>query len=151
MKNQINFKTIYYPLFVLFILLNSNLVVAQQTNAEKIVGSWVFEAEASFSSMNKKASDFMNKNPQLKLQIQSAYIGKTITFLSNGNYSQTLGDGAKSSGQWKLNGSTVLIAAPDGAVFSYNFNLSNTNLLLTAVHEQGKSVSIVPNQYFIKI
>lgn len=151
MKNHSNLKGIFYPFVLFFIILSTNLVQSQETNANKIAGSWVFDAEASFSSMNKKASAFMDKNPQLKLQVQSAYIGKKITFLSNGVYSQTLSDGKKSSGEWNLNGAIIFITALDGTVFTYNFELSDASLLLTPTQEQGKSVSIVPNQYFTKI
>lgn len=43
------------------------------------------------------------KNSQLKLQIQSAYIGKTIGFVPNKIYSQILDNGRKASKKWKVN------------------------------------------------
>lgn len=150
MKNPISFKKVLYS-FLFFVVLTTNFVQSQTKNTNTIVGSWIFNNEASFSNLDKKASDFMDENPELKLQIQASYSGKLITFLANGVYSQTLGNGIKSSGNWEIKENSMLIKAPDGTVFKYSFKLSNTSLLLTTPQEQGKSISIVPNQYFTKI
>jgi len=147
MKPQHMYRKILLSSLFLFFL-SVTYLHSQERNTSNIVGSWIFDAKSSFDIIDQQTADFMSKNPQFRTQIQAAYVGKTITFFSNGAYTQVLGDRVSSSGKWTIEKNALQMVSSNGAIITYAFTISGSGLVLTIPDKSSKSV--VPYQYFTK-
>ncbi|WP_350284651.1 hypothetical protein [uncultured Croceitalea sp.] len=137
------------PIMAIF-LLTINVSQAQG-NAERLIGSWQFSTETSFSKMNQNAAERMGRDTELQQKIRAAYIGKTIAFMPDGSYAQVLGNGQKASGKWAVDKNMVRITVADGSAFYFRFQIVRGTLLLRPPNTEKTAQSIVPDQYFTKI
>ncbi|AWX45120.1 hypothetical protein HME9304_02130 [Flagellimonas maritima] len=143
-----------YPIICIYsvlFFLTLHPIQSQINDSDRIVGSWFFDSESSFAEVDREVNDFMEANPQLRVKMQSAYTGKTITFLANGAYGQVLGDGTRASGEWYIREDALFIKSQNDVVYTFQFKIQDNKLVLTTVSQNRESKSVVPNQYFTKI
>lgn len=96
-------KTIIYSLLTVVLLLPLS-VHAQQTIRVQLIGTWVFDYNASFAKMDSKVkAKFDTFSQEHRSRIESAYRGRKININSDGSYSQVLADGTQFIGTWVLN------------------------------------------------
>lgn len=96
-------KTIIYSLLIGVLLLPLS-VHAQQTIRVQLIGTWVFDYNASFAKMESKVkAKFDAISQERRSRIENAYRGRKININSDGSYLQVLADGRQIIGTWVLN------------------------------------------------
>ena len=144
-------KTIYTFLTLIFLTFvqTSNA----QTTEEQIIGTWIFNYETSFSTMEDEVKTQYNAMPeQERVKMESAYRGRKITLDSNKNFTQILANGIKSLGMWVLTDTDYLkITTPTGIVFTYKIKtLTPTTLNLILDSDSGVK-ALIPDLHFTKL
>lgn len=97
------------PILCCIVFLMTTIDLKSQTQPHPIVGSWTFNETASFPKMNIEVKQHLDSLPQLKTQVLSNYVGRVMTFNTNGTYQQFMTNGSSLSGTWSIDPSNLLV------------------------------------------
>ena len=128
-------KRIYLILFILFLGLSTT--VSSQETAMLLTGTWTFDYQESLQIMDTASKMHLDSvSPIRKQRIESSYIGRQVTFNTDGSYSQILSDGHIANGTWALSADNQYVSIADSNGNSYTQKievLSATQLVLKPV------------------
>lgn len=141
-----------YILFALMFLTFTQSSNAQATE-EQIIGTWVFNYESSFSTMDAEVKTQYNVMPeQERAKIESVYRQRKITLDSNKNFTQTLANGIKSVGIWSLADKDYLnITTPTGIVFIYKIKILTSTTLNLILDSNSGAKALISELHFTKL
>lgn len=141
----------YY--FLLFTMFFVTTVISAQTTQEQLIGTWVFNYDASFAKIDSNAKTHLDKmDISRKERLENAYKGRTITFGADGSYLQQLADGRKVFGTWVLsgNGKDILVKNPEGKELNLKIKTLNSTSLILNPNDLGKGKSMLSDWHFSK-
>lgn len=146
-------KTILYSFLLVFLSfpLTGN---AQQSVANQLIGTWVFNYESSFSKMKTQTKAHYDSIPMdRKTKIENAYRGRTIAFKKDGSFTQTLSDGRTSLGTWAYNKETnnIEITSPKGRVYYQKVKKLTVTTVVLKPKSIGKGEMMISEMHFTKI
>jgi Lipocalin-like domain len=146
-------KTIIYSLLLVAFLapFSGN---AQQAEKEKLLGSWVFDYNASFEKMEPTVKAELDTiSQERRSRIENVYRGRKITITSDGSYLQQLSNGHQFKGTWVLNSKNQTLEITDTAGRTQEQKI--TELTSTTLILKPKGIShgqmIVKELHFTKL
>lgn len=146
-------KTILYS--VLFMALSLPLAIeAQQITSEQIIGTWLFNYDASFAKMEAKVkSQYDSISVERKTKIDNSYKGRTLIFNADGSIVQNLSDGRTAKGTWVYNDKTknIEITNPKGLVYYQKVKSFTSTSLVLEAKAIGSNQPIISEMHFTKI
>jgi len=137
---------------LLLLLLVSVSISAQEDPASQLVGTWLLDDQASFSSMDSETQARMDSIPQLHNQLLSSYKGRKAFFGSDGTYTVTLSDGRSVSGSWQLISTEELQFTDPGGNTTYQRigGLNATHMVLIPI-DTGDFKSVIRQWHYVKL
>ncbi|MEM9931780.1 MAG: hypothetical protein AAF840_18400 [Bacteroidota bacterium] len=112
-----------------------------------LVGTWVFDATTSFAQLDPGINTILDETPALRQQFNASYIGRTLIFTAQGEFTQQMANNITLRGLWAIEGQTLVINYPDGNNYKQEIGRIGPEQLLLIV---GNPESILPQQYFVK-
>ncbi len=96
---------------ILFSLIFSmaTIGIRAQSQPHPIVGNWIFDEVSSMAQMNLEVKQHLDSLPQLRTQVLSNYIGRTMHFIEDGSYQQLMTNGNSLTGTWSILAPDVLL------------------------------------------
>ena len=138
------------PLYIVVISLLASVqhkAWAQDDDPHPLVGTWVFDATTSFAQIAPAMNAILDETPALRQQFNASYIGRTLIFTAQGEYTQQMANNVTLQGLWSIEGQTLVINYPDGSLYKQEIGQLGPEQLLLIV---GNSESVLPQQYFVK-
>lgn len=145
-------QLVYLTIIILLGLINSVNMSAQESSSEgtSLLGTWTFNVGPSFARMSPDIKSQMDERPDLKGAIFSAYEGRTVSFLENGDYVQAMANGKVLYGKWSLNNNVLRITSPEGANFEHPILELKSSRLVLGVLSSGEARPYLPELYYNK-
>jgi len=143
------------PLVVIgffFMILTNNSIQAQESTAQQLVGTWLFDEQSSFATIDPVYKMQMDSLPQFKSQLESAYRGRKIIFGADNSYTTLLADGRQASGTWSLDvNNKIRVLDPVGNAYLYELaQFNGTHMVLIPI-TQGNTKSTIAQWHFVKL
>ncbi|UJH66379.1 hypothetical protein [Allomuricauda sp. SCSIO 65647] len=140
----------YSTLFLVLILcaLGTFSLKAQQS---QLVGTWTFDADPSFSSIPADIQQHLDTLPSLKATVMAGYAGRTLVFMANGSFQQSLPNGATLSGNWSVSADNVLqLVHVNGHVLEQQITQLTSGTLVLLQAAEGDARPMVPLLQYTK-
>ena len=150
MKSYIKQQIIKYGWLILLFI--SVSVSAQEDPASQLIGTWLFDEQTSFLSMDNETKTRMDTIPQLQTQLLSSYRGRKAFFGSDGTYRVTLADGRNVTGSWQLTATGELQFTDPGGNQTYQKigELNSIRMVLIPM-DSGDFKSVIKQWHYIKL
>ena len=144
-----------------FILIFSviSISVNAQNNTNKstkdlLVGSWVFDLEASKPNMELKVKTMIEKNQAAYSRLEKDYRGRRLTFSTDGRFLLQLADGRQTQGSWelyKVNGVEIVkLTSLQNHVQNLSIQMLSNQSLVVKQEQNGKGAPVFSKWYFTK-
>ena len=144
-----------------FILIFSviSISVNAQNNTNKstkdlLVGSWVFDLEASKPNMELKVKTMIEKNQAAYSRLEKDYRGRRLTFSTDGRFLLQLADGRQTQGSWelyKVNGVEIVkLTSLQNHVQNLSIQMLSNQSLVVKQEHNGKGAPVFSKWYFTK-
>ena len=152
MNNKKKMKLQYYItlLFTVFIFSNN---IQSQNNQTELVGTWIFDYEASITKMESKAKALFGKMKETqKNHLESLYIGRVMSFTTDGNFSQQISESKTTTGTWTLNKNNkkLELSNAKGKKLTLKISMLNTTSLVLKLIETGNRRALISEWHFKK-
>ena len=122
-----------------------------QGSPHSIEGSWTFNDTASFPKMNLEVKQHLDSLPQLKTQVLANYVGRVLTFNSDGTYMQVMTNGNSVNGTWSITPEDMLLIDDgNGNVLQQRIITINPSVLILAHPVLGDSLPLFKQTHFTK-
>lgn len=147
MKNRVEIISVLLLVF-------SCLVMTAQTKKEQLVGTWIFNYDASYKKMEQPLKVIYDEITQKqRLAIENNYRDRKAIFAADGSYKQILSDGRASIGRWELNKNNTVMEITDtnGNKYIQKIKVLTDTELILEPENSGNSKMFLKEWYFIKI
>jgi hypothetical protein len=145
----------------LFILLFSiiSISVTAQNNTNKntkdlLIGTWVFDLEASKPDMEVNAKIMIEKNLSAHNRLIKDYKGRQLTFTKEGHFLLHLADGRETQGIWEVyevNGIDIVkLTSSQSHIQNLSILMISNQSLIVKQEHNGKGTPVFPKWYFLK-
>ncbi len=122
-----------------------------QGSPHTIEGSWTFNDTASFPKMNLEVKQHLDSLPQFKSQVLANYVGRIMTFNSDGTYVQAMTNGNSVNGTWSITPENMLLINDgSGNVLQQRILTINPSVLILAHPVLGDSRPLFKQTHFTK-
>ena len=140
-------------LIVLVLFLGFTAKVSSQETSTLLTGTWTFDYQESVQQMDAASKMHLDSVSSVRrARIEQSYIGRLITFNTDGSYLQTLSNGHTANGTWTLSEDSqyVIITDPNGNQYTQQIqSISATQLILKPILESNVRM-IIPQWSFVK-
>lgn len=144
----------YCAIVILLIVFVLPIKVFSQGNQEQLLGTWVFDYDASFAKMDSISKAHYNRmDANRKTQMKKAYKGRVMTFGIDGSYVQQSIDGHKIVASWVLgdNSKDIVVTNPAGKELRLKIKKIGANfLVLNPVETNPVGRAMISELHFIK-
>lgn len=150
MKSYIKQQVIKYGwLLLLFVSVS---ISAQEDPASQLIGTWLFDDQTSFSSMDSETKARMDSIPQLHSQLLSSYKGRKAFFGSDGTYTVTLADGRSVTGSWQMTATGELqFTDPQGNQAYQKIGGLNATRMVLIPMDSGDFKNVIREWHYVKL
>lgn len=144
----------YCTIIILLIVFVLPIKVFSQSNQEQLLGTWVFDYDASFAKMDSISKAHYNRmDANRKTQMEKAYKGRAMTFGNDGSYVQQSIDGHKIVASWVLsdNSKDIVVTNPEGKELRLKIKKIGANfLVLNPVETNTVGKAMISELHFTK-
>ena len=142
-------------LYILFLIALAMPIVSHSQSIEKkLIGTWLMDDKRSFSNLSQETIAHFDTIPDSQVaEMKNYYIGRKVTFNSDGSFLQELSDGRRIGGNWSFDPDTnaVTITHPQGGKFQQTVRLTGTKRLLLVPVLSGNVKMFINQWYFTKL
>lgn len=126
-----------FSFLVLGVLLLSLQSLSGQQGSS-IVGTWRFSDTESFARISGEIQAQLDTIPSLKSEIFASYIGREMSFMEDGTFSQKMPNGAVIPGRWALRDNQLVLIDPEGNEYPQEIEeLTGSRLRLRVPSSEG--------------
>jgi hypothetical protein len=146
-------KLPYYIVIFLLALFSLSSQAQEQNTAEKLIGTWTLQYDATFASIKPDTKTrFNTMNHTRQKRMINNFKGRKIIFNTNGDFIQSLADGRQSNSTWKFtsNNTTIEITDSKGRIHLYKIKKLTSNLLVYKLKENTNIKPLIPELHFVK-
>ncbi|WP_140487076.1 hypothetical protein [Flavobacterium sp. GSA192] len=139
---------------VLLVIFNYSVSRAQTQN-DQLIGTWIFDFNASVFNMEEKAKAIIQKLPAVQEKLEKSYKNRQITFGVDGHYTLYLSDGRQTNGIWTFDSTatrnnTIDLITSENQIQKFIVLFISTDKLILKPQDDSNGKPMFSQWYFTK-
>lgn len=140
-----------YIIALILLVFSVSQTISAQSPEEQLVGTWIFDYEASLQSISEKSKDdYPKMDATRQSKVSARYKNSEVTFNMDGTYSQVLLNGRTYLATWIINDDNNLkvIYSKDRVALFMIENIGIDNLELNQIRGRGRAANVLFTDWF---